>query len=280
MSTETATVGEIFSLTWQQYKQRALPLLAVILISSALLGGLVMIMVLCGAFGGALLAHLISERAALMIVISMISLLVIVATVLAIWCQAAMLAIVVDEELGIIEAFRTGWDYLWPMAWVMTILTGILITGFVCAILPGIAFMVWFTFCFYILLLEDRRGMDSLLVSMEYVRGYWWDTFIKLFLVWLVSALLSAIPFVGQILSLIFAPFFMLFMLTIYRDLKSVKGEVEVSAGQGARVFWWVLAIIGMLLPILGLAGAVVTLLSGDNTWFEYSHQSVQQTWL
>lgn len=280
MSTETATIGEVFSLAWQQYKQRALPVLAVILISTALLGGLVMIMLLCGMFGAAILTHSINERVALLLVIILIALLLIVVTVLAVWCQSSLLAIIVDEELGIVDAFRTGWDFLWPLAWVMTILGGILITGFVCGVLPGILFMIWFTFCFYTLLAEDRRGLDSLLASMEYVRGHWWDTFIKLFLVWLLSALLSLIPFLGQILSILFAPYFMLFMLIMYRDLKEIKGEVVITAGSGTRIFWWVLAVIGMLLPILGLAGALVTLFTGDQAWLEYSHQSVQQTWL
>ena len=280
MSTETATIGEVFSLAWQQYKQRALPILAVLLISSAIVGGLVMIMVLCGMFGGAILTHFIDERTALLFVIIVVVLLLLVVTVLAVWCQAALLAIIVDDELGIIEAFRTGWDFLWPMAWIMTIWGGIMITGFLCAILPGILFMVWFSFCFYTMIAEDRRGLDSLLASMEYVRGHWWDTFVKLLLVWLLSVLLSVIPFVGQILSILFAPYFMLFMLIMYRDLKEIKGEVVITAGSGTRIFWWVLAVIGLLLPILGLAGALVTLLSGDQTWLEYSHQSVKQTWL
>lgn len=280
MRTETTTIGEVFSLAWQQYKQRAIPVLAVLLISSAVLGGLIMIMVLCGMFGGAILTHIINERAAILLVIIFVGLLLMAAIVLGVWCQASLLAIIVDEDLGIIEAFRTGWDYLWPMAWVMTILGGIVITGFLCGILPGILFMVWFTFCFYTLFAEDRRGLDSLLASMEYVRGHWWDTFIKLFLVWLLSVLLSVIPFVGQILSILFAPYFMLFMLIMYRDLKEIKGEAVITAGSGTRTFWWVLAVIGLLLPILGLAGAMVTLLTGDHTWLEYSHQSVQQTWL
>ena len=46
-----------------------------------------------------------------------------------------MLAIVIKEDLGIIEAFQTGWTYLWPMTWVLTIYSGIVLTGFVLGII-------------------------------------------------------------------------------------------------------------------------------------------------
>jgi len=280
MNGQTATIGEIFSLSWQQYKQRALPILAVILISAALLGGLIMIMVLCAVFGGALLGHFMNDQAGLLIVVGMVCALVLIATVVAIWCQAAMLVIVMDEELGIVEAFQKGWDYLWPMAWVMTILSGILIAGFVLGVLPGILTLVWFCFCFYTLIAEDRRGLEALLASMEYVKGHWWNTFGKLLVIWLLSAVISLVPFVGQVLSMLFAPFFMLFMLAMYRDLRSIKGEAAVTDNSGIRIFWWIVTVVGLLLPLLGLAAGMFALFTGDLEWMEYTRDSMHGTWL
>lgn len=267
MSTEIATFGTLLHTAWDDYKKRALPLLAVMLISAVVIGGLVMALVLCATLGAAMLTHFTDERTATYLVIVLVCILLLVVTVLVVWSQTAMLALVVNENLGIIEAFQAGWTYLWPMAWVLTLLSAILLTGFVLGFLPGFLFLVWFAFCMYVLLEEDRRGMDALLASKEYVRGHWWNTFGKLLLLWLISAVAGFIPFIGQIFSLLFAPFFMLFVLAMYRDFKAVKGVAEVDAGSSGRVFWWILAVIGLALPLAALAAALFSLLAGEREW-------------
>jgi hypothetical protein len=264
MSTEIATFGTLFRTAWDDYKKRALPLLAVMLISAVVIGGLVMALVLCATLGGALLTHFTDERTATYLVIVLVCILLLVVTVLVVWSQTAMLALVVNENLGIIEAFQAGWTYLCPMAWVLTLFSAIVLTGFVLGLLPGFLFLVWFTFCMYVLLEEDRRGMDALLASKEYVRGHWWNTFGKLLLLWLISAVAGFIPFIGQVFSLLFAPFFMLYLLAMYRDFKAVKGVAEADAGSGGRVFWWILAVIGLALPLAALVAALFSLLSGE----------------
>jgi len=265
MHAQVTPIGELFSLTWTQYKQRAIPLLAVILISTVLISSLILIMVLCGVFGGTVLIHFMKDNViGIGIIFVLITFSLLIITILLIWCQTAMLAIVVDEELGIIEAFQSGWEYLWPMTWVLTFLTGILITGFTLGILPGFLFLVWFSFCAFIMFDEDRRGLDTLLASREYVRGYGWNTFGKMIVVWLISMIIGILPFIGQFLSMLFTPFFLLYILAIYRDLKSIKGTVELKEETGSRIFWWTVTIIGMILPIVALLGVLYFLLTGE----------------
>ena len=264
MSTEIATFGALFNIAWDQFKQRALPLLAVMLISAVVVGGLAMVLVLCVTLGGAMLTHFTDERTAALLVILLACVLLLTVITLVFWAQTALIALVVREDLGIIEAFQTGWEYLWPMGWVLTLASGIVITGFVLGILPGILFSVWFAFCMFVLLEEDHRGMDALIASREYIRGHWWNTFGKLLLLWLLSAAVSIIPFVGQIISLLFTPFFMLFLLAMYQDLKEARGAIVVDASPGTRIFWWTLAILGLALPLVGLAAGLFALLTGE----------------
>lgn len=263
MKTQVISIGELFSLTWTQYKQRALPILAVVLISSVLIGGLTMIMVLCGMFGGVILTHVMDKMTGVYIIVALLSFLLLIITILIIWCQAAMLAIVVDEETGIIEAFQRGWEYLWPLTWVITILSGILMTGFAFGILPGFVFLAWFSFSVFILFEEDHLGMETLLISREYVRGFGWNIFGKMVVIWFISAIASLIPFLGQILSILVAPFFMLYLLNMYRDLKEIKGTVEIEDGKTSMIFWWVVTIIGLLLPVVALLGLLFFLFAG-----------------
>jgi len=275
MSKEVATIGEIFSSSWEDYKERALPILAVVLISTVILGGLVMVLALCAGFGGALLAHVKADQSWTFILIALSCVLLLVITVLALWCQTAMLAIVVDEDLGIIEAFQRGWEYLWPMAWVLTIFSGIIVTGLILGILPSILCFVWFSFSFYILIEEDKRGMDSILASMEYVRGNWWNTFGKLFIIWFLYTLTGIVPFVGPLISFLFYPFLMLFTVAVYRDLRSIKGEAELLISSGTRLIWWGITVIGLIVPLIALIAALIALITGENSWMDSTRQSM-----
>ncbi len=277
MTKQVATIGEIFASCWEEYKQRAIPILAVVLISTVIISSLVLTLALSVGLGGAVLAHLKPGQNWIFALIAILCVLFLAITLLALWCQTAMLAIVVDENLGIIEAFQRGWQYFRAMTWVLTIFSGIIMIGLLFGILPGILFLVWFSFCFYILFEEDRRGMDTLLASMEYVRGHLWNTFGKLLAVWFLYMLTGLIPFVGTLISILFYPFLMLFMAALYRDLKSIKGEVEIQAGSGTRLFWWVVTWAGLVLPILALAAGLIAVMSGENEWMDATMQSLQQ---
>ncbi|MHB8810208.1 MAG: hypothetical protein ACYC9M_09370 [Desulfobulbaceae bacterium] len=279
MSTEIATFPTLFRTAWDQYKKRALPLLAVMFISTVVIGSLMLALVLCVTLGGAMLTHFTDERTATYLIISLVSVLLLVLTVLIIWSQTALLAMVVNEDLGIIEAFQAGWTWLWPMAWVLTLASAILLAGFALGVLPGLLFAVWFAFCMFVLLEEDRRGMDTLLASREYVRGHWWNTFGKLLLLWLISAVISLLPFIGQILSLLFAPFFMLFLLAMYRDLKAAHGVVDVETSPGALFFWWFLAVAGLAMPLIALAAVLFSLLTGEQEWIHFP-EAMHGRWL
>jgi len=278
MHTQVTPIGELFSLTWTQYKERAIPLLAVILINTVLISSLILIIIVCGLFGGTVLMHFMNDVLAIGIIFVITTLFLLVIALLLIWCQTAMLAIVVDEDLGIIEAFQSGWEYFWPMTWVLTFLTGILISGFTFGIVPGFIFLVWFSFSIFIMFDENRRGLDTLLASREYVRGYGWNTFGKMIVVWIISLIIGILPLLGQILSILFTPFFLLYILAIYRDLKSIKGTVELDDAPGTRIFWWAVTIIGMIIPIAVLLGVLYFLLTGDQQWMMHTWQGIHGT--
>ena len=71
-------------------------------------------------------------------------------------------------------------------------------------------------------------------------------------------------PFIVQILSIILAPFFMLYLLNMYRDLKSIKGDIELEGEAAGTIFWWTVAILGLILPVAGLLWLVYYLFTGD----------------
>ncbi|MCI5124482.1 MAG: hypothetical protein D3925_08405 [Candidatus Electrothrix sp. AR5] len=153
----------------------------------------------------------------------------------------------------------TSWKYIFPLLWISSLYVGIVITGSVFFIIPGLVLALSMSLCFFIMVEEERTGIDALLASRLYIRGHWWNTLFKLLLVWILSILLSLAPLpVGPILSLLFAPFLMLYTVTIYRDLKECSGKVDPSAGLGW--FWVLLGVFGFFLPLLAVIGSIVAL--------------------
>jgi len=268
MSTEIATIGELFSQAWEQYKIRALPILAVMLISTVLVGGSTMVLIFGGLVGGSVINHVTSSPAGAIILFGVVPVLFLLITALVFWSQTALLALIVNEEMGIMDALHAGWQYFRPMSWTMSILLGIVLAGLALGIVPGLIFIVWFSFSLFILLDEDRRGLDGLLASREYVRGHGWDTFYKFVLIWAISLVAGIIPFVGQIFSFLFTPFLILYMLAIYRNLKAVKGEnAVVSTGRAGRLLWSCLAGLGLMLPLAGLLVVLAAVVLHGQEW-------------
>ena len=261
MSSQLKSITEVFSETWELYRQRAVPILLVILLTSVLVIAVISIFGVLMALGlggmellnGQLEPGRFGPLTAILALVGFL-----VMFMLIFWSQAATIAMTVDTTLGIMDALKAGWKYLIPLGWVGTLYMGIVMTGMALFLIPGIIFGLSMSLCFYALIDDERRGMDALLVSQRYVHGHWWNTFGKFFLVWLASMAVGLIPFIGQLLSFIFTPFLLLYMVVVYRDLKEATGEVDLHSGP--RWVWTLMAAVGILLPLLGLIGALVTL--------------------
>jgi hypothetical protein len=97
--------------------------------------------------------------------------------------------------------------------------------------------------------------MNALLKSKEYVKGYWFDVFLRMFIIWIISAVIGSIPFIGWILSLFFAPFAMIFSFLVYEDLKAVKGDVSYVSSSGEKWKWIGAGTLGyIVVPFLLIA--------------------------
>jgi hypothetical protein len=258
-------IDEIFSETWRLYKSRALPIWAVTLLSILVT---VFLIAACGAaafFGLGLEQAFAGDVRSILLnpaVLGAGAALLLTATLLMTWCQAAVLTVTVDQELGIMGGFRAGCKYVLPMLWIGSLYLGIVMTGFIFFIVPGLIFGLSMSLCFYIMVEEDLPGIDAVLASRLYMRGHWWNTFFKFSLVWLISFLIGLLYYVGHIyiflfLSFLFAPFLMLFMVVVYRDLKEVAGEVDPSSCR--RWLWVLMGGVGFLLPLLAVIAGLVT---------------------
>ena len=259
--TKSSLMGfrDLFLEAWEQYKRRGLTIVGVMLAS-----GLIMLvsLFLLGLvakllFGGVEQAMAQVQHGRLTgVAAGIFALFFCIALVFALWSQSATIAAAVDESLGVVAALKAGWRRLWAMGWILLLASSIVITGFILFMVPGIFLSVSLMFALYPLYDEGMRGMDAVIASYYYVKGRWWNTFAKSLLIWLIAIILDLIPFVGQILYLLFTPFLFLFMVAMYRNLKeTAQPRPAVATGR-----WWLMAGTGMIVPLLGLVGAVVTL--------------------
>ncbi len=260
MSTELKSFSTLFTETWEQFKDRALTILGVLLISTLVVLGLMVVLAVVSVVSVDSLQGLVEQfqqgRFDLQLVL-LFCLFLLVVALAGMWSQSATIAVVIDETMGVREALRAGWQRLWAMGWILLLAGSIVMTGFLLFMVPGIIFSISLMFALYPLYEDDLRGMDAIMASRRYVKGRWWNTCGKLLLIWLLAIVLDLIPMVGPFLYFVFTPFLLLFMVAMYRDLKATAAEptaVERRSG------WWLLAVIGMVLPVVGMGAALVTL--------------------
>ena len=260
MSTELKSFGTLFTETWELFKNRALTILGVLLVSTLVVLGLMMLITVVSVYslGGIQAAMQQFQQGRFnMQILLVFCLVVLVVMVAGMWSQSATLAAVVDDRMSVRDALRAGWQRLWAMGWILLLAGSIVMTGFLLFMVPGIIFSISLMFALYPLYEDDLHGMDAVLASHRYVKGRWWNTLGKLLLIWLIAIVLDMIPLVGPLLYFVFTPFLLLFLVTMYRDLKATA----LDTGAGERRFgWWLFAGIGMVLPLVGLAAALVSL--------------------
>lgn len=132
------------------------------------------------------------------------------------------------------EAKSKFWSFLW-----INFLVGILVVlGFVALIIPGFYLLVAFIFSSYVLIDQNKRGMEALKESKKLAKGYFWPIFGRIVLMYLIfivvqmfgtplmsfsySYILSNV--FSLVISFFFVPFAMAYIFNIYENLKRIKG--------------------------------------------------------
>lgn len=143
-----------------------------------------------------------------------------------------------DQPMTLGQAFTNAKPYIWPM-----VITGILVTiftliGLVLLVIPGIIVGIWLSFALYIVIAENKKGMEAVKASKAYVDGYWWPVFGRALLMGAVVIVISIViggiaqmflgPKLGtlfqNIVSLIITPWAVLYQYALYKNIRTVKG--------------------------------------------------------
>lgn len=239
---ELMTVSKLFSATWQLYKQRWLVLVGLFIATAVataappLLVTGIMGSLSKGSFSGTVALFMLLGLA-------MIGSLLVLC-----WGMTAVVAAAVNERLGFNDALNHAKGCWLSLAWVSTLYSFIVGGASLLFIIPGIMTGIWFFACAYLVVGENTRGMDALLKSKALVDGRFWHVTWRLVVVWLLGVVLGLVPIVGPILSLLAAPFSMLYSVVLYRNLSETAGTVRWSSSDGTKAGWLLLGLVGYLL--------------------------------
>ena len=256
---ELRSISDLFTESWEVYKSRFWTLASLYLLS------LFFMLAIVGIFAGVGFLFSLFFPDQRIVMVSGGALIGILPGSAAMFLALTAFAYAVtDQTLGIRDALKKGSRRAWAFFWLASLAGYIITGGFLLLIIPGVVFMVWFSFAQFVLVTEDERGMEALLKSKEYVRDRWFDVFLRLIVIWIVSGCVGMVPVIGPIASLLFFPFVMIFVYLVYRNLKDIKGagmEYPHSAGEKAK---WIgagsLGYLLMPLLLLGILGTTLTI--------------------
>lgn len=203
------------------------------------------------------------------------------------WSQLALIAEAVSEQkIGVFEAYRQTKGKI-LRAWALAFLSGLILFGAsLLFIIPGIILSLYFSFSLYILIAEDIGGISALHKSKQYIKGHWWAVAGRigfLFILYLGLLIIygilmgifsgftkaangvngtnlpgSIIGFILQTITNFIVPLFsVVYSSLIYKNFKDVKGNFEFNPTGKSKTGYILLAIFGILGPILVAVGII-----------------------
>jgi hypothetical protein len=190
-----------------------------------------------------------------------------------VWMQAALaLSIVGDSNTGVVQNIKLAWPKIIPL-FLVTLLMGLIVLGgFMLFVIPGIIFMIWFAFGNFIVVFENKRGVDALFTSKEYMKGnflavlgrglvYLLFVFGVMFLFGIVTGVLKGISdsvfmmFFSQLVTMIANGIVSLLGLVygykIYEAVRNQKKDVKIVVSRGAKTGFIIVLLWGVISVVL-----------------------------
>ena len=252
-------IGSLFSNSWRRYEKRFWTLVSIYLPSIILL-----------VIGEILFTQPSLPDILLGSFLLFLSVIVSIATGI-----GSLLSI--DKGTNFAESYHEGFKLFWAWIWIAILLEVAIVGGFVLLIIPGIILSVQLVFAVYVLVLEEKHGMQALIQSREYVKGYWWALVGR----WLLSLLilgalmlvicLPCLLLLGKIAGwfaygivfLFVGPFLICYLYEIFNNLRRLKPNAAEDAAKAKHEFLtvsMVIGIIGIIVSIVLFIGAIVFL--------------------
>ena len=185
------------------------------------------------------------------------------------WAQAAFVVVIRDsgKKTGSRLAFKNARQYAIPL--VMTSLLSMVLVfgGVLLFIIPGILLGIWFSYSIYAIVCEDKKGLLALHSSREYFRRKFWkiigreiavrlpEIILSMFITSLVTqhVLPGSVQGLYQLLSLLAAPFYIIYSYLLYTKVREATGSVATVPGGNKKVYLGIPAVGYVLVVIAAI---------------------------
>ena len=112
-----------------------------------------------------------------------------------------------NQELPTFRSMLGSTSHLiWPVIFTSLLTSLIILGGVLLFVIPGIIFMVWYSFTYYIVVFDGQRGANALRASKSLVIGRWWQ------MVWRMIVPIFLFNLIGWIISVLISLPFELFL--------------------------------------------------------------------
>jgi len=186
--------------------------------------------------------------------------------------QLAFLSAITKEGSTVASAYKKGLRLFLPSFWILALIVLVSLGGSILFIIPSILLSIWLSLSFYVLVIENRRGISALTGSWHYTRGYWWPMFFRVLFLGILYALISWIFLLGgrivwvqhdilwQLFRALFGyyivlPLSAIYIYRIYLGLKEIKLSVPYESDERkSRKVIIIFLILGILVLVLMFA--------------------------
>ncbi len=156
------------------------------------------------------------------------------------------------EENSLFDIYANSVKFMIPYIWVMLLVIILVSFGLLFLIIPGIILAISIAFSSFIVVTGKGRGVAVLKKSRQYVKGIWFDVFVRFLVVGLLGILLSialelsqnimvgffstdtaAVEILDFLYQLLVAPYFLVYGYELYKDV--VHANEMVDSVKGVR---------------------------------------------
>jgi hypothetical protein len=151
------------------------------------------------------------------------------------WAQAAATrAAMTDETAG--ECLSRGWALTGEFGWVLTLTLLAVAGGYFLFIVPGILLSVLLFFAGFFQIAGEGDGVRALALSWGRVRPRFGLVATRVFAAGLIAAAPGWIPYVGWLIAMFWAPFGLVALARLARDLRAADPEPAAPSWLGGAV--------------------------------------------
>jgi hypothetical protein len=101
--------------------------------------------------------------------------------------------LVEGKDIDIINIYSRAGGFIFKIFWTNLLMSILLFLLFLCLVVPGIIFSIFWIFTILIIVFQKKSGMAAMVHSKALVKGRWWKTFGKM-LIFLIVVILISIP--------------------------------------------------------------------------------------